>query len=145
MKPGEAQEVMSPIVAERRARALALERFSRHARHDERDAPPVRGRPAGVSRSVQQDHVTLAPAGLPVGLGAMGRGSMLRLGRQMFPTSGERSRRVPHPLLHWRIAFPIRDRIQEFDGIGQESQCGSFRRPSGEPAAPTQWVRSGVA
>src|SRR5271166_417082 len=46
---------------------------------------------------------------------------VLRLGRQMFPPSRERSRRVPQPLLHWRIAFPIRDRIQEFDGIGQES------------------------
>ena len=44
-----------------------------------------------------------------------------RVGRQMFPPSRERSRRVPQPLLHWRIAFPIRDRIQEFDGIGQES------------------------
>src|SRR5271166_6159014 len=52
----------------------------------------------------------------------MERGKIvLRLGRQMFPTSGERSRRVPQPLLHWRIAFPIRDRIQEFDGIGQKS------------------------
>src|SRR5271166_3238814 len=39
----------------------------------------------------------------------------------MFPPSGECSRRVPQPLLHWRIAFPTRDRIQEFDGIGQES------------------------
>ena len=46
---------------------------------------------------------------------------MLRLGRQMFPTGRERSRRVPQPLLHRRIAFPIRDRIQKFDGIGQES------------------------
>jgi hypothetical protein len=33
----------------------------------------------------------------------------------------KRSRRVLQPLLHRRIAFPIRDRIQEFDGIGQES------------------------
>ena len=46
---------------------------------------------------------------------------VLRLGRQMFPTRGERCRRVPRPLLHWRIAFPIRDRIHEFDGIGHES------------------------
>jgi len=46
---------------------------------------------------------------------------VLRRARQTVPTNGERSRRVPQPLLHWRIAFPIRDRIQEFDGIGQES------------------------
>ncbi len=36
-----------------------------------------------------------------------------RVGRQMFPSSRERSRRVPQPLLHWRIAFPIRDSGQE--------------------------------
>ena len=29
-----------------------------------------------------------------------------RLGRQMFPSSRERRRRVPQPILHWRIAFP---------------------------------------
>ena len=39
----------------------------------------------------------------------------------MLPASAECSRRVPQPLLHRRIAFLIRDRIQEFDGIGQES------------------------
>ena len=43
-----------------------------------------------------------------------------RLGRQVFPTSGERSRSVPQPPLHRRIAFPIRDRIQDFHRIGQE-------------------------
>ena len=36
-----------------------------------------------------------------------------RLGRQMFPASAECSRRVPQPLLHRRIAFPIRDSGQE--------------------------------
>ena len=40
----------------RRVKADAL---SRHARHDERDAPPVRGHPAGVSCPVRQGHVTL--------------------------------------------------------------------------------------
>jgi hypothetical protein len=42
-------------------------------------------------------------------------------GRQMFPASGEPCRRVPQPLQHWRIASPIGNRIQHFDGIGQES------------------------
>ncbi len=35
----------------------------RHLRHEERDAPRVRRRPAGVSSPVRPDHVTLAPAG----------------------------------------------------------------------------------
>ena len=38
-------------------------------RHDERDAPPVCGRPAGVGCPVGQDHVTLALASLAIGLG----------------------------------------------------------------------------
>ena len=40
-------------------------------RHDERDAPPVRRLPAGVSCPVGQDHVALALAGLAVGHAAM--------------------------------------------------------------------------
>src|SRR5271166_2894028 len=40
-------------------------------RHNERDAPPMCGRPAGVSRPVRQDHVTPALAGLRIGLVAM--------------------------------------------------------------------------
>ncbi len=36
------------------------------------------------------------------------------------PASRERSRRVPQPLLHWGIVSSIRDRIQDFDGIGEE-------------------------
>ena len=41
------------------------------ARHDERDASPVRGRSAGVSCTVGQNNVPLAPAGLAIGLGAV--------------------------------------------------------------------------
>src|SRR4029077_19766882 len=41
------------------------------------------------------------------------------LGRVLFPASRERSRRVPQPLLHWGIVSSIRDRIQDFDGIGE--------------------------
>ena len=40
-------------------------------RHNERDAPPVRRRPAGVRCPVRQDHVTFALASLAIGLGAM--------------------------------------------------------------------------
>ena len=40
-------------------------------RHDERDAPPMCGRPPGMSCPVRQNHVTLALASLPIGLGAM--------------------------------------------------------------------------
>ena len=45
--------------------------LARHARHNERDAPPVRRRPAGVGCPVGQDHVTLALASLPIGFGAV--------------------------------------------------------------------------
>jgi hypothetical protein len=45
--------------------------LARHARHDERDATPVRGRPARMGRAVGQDHVTLALPCLPIGLGAV--------------------------------------------------------------------------
>src|SRR5208337_2930719 len=54
-------------------------------RHNERDAPPMCGRPAGVSRPVRQDHVTLALAGLRIGLVAMVADQSLRVGlRQPF-------------------------------------------------------------
>jgi len=43
-----------------------------------------------------------------------------RLGRVLFAASRERSRRVPQPLLHWGIVSSVRDRIQDFDGIGEE-------------------------
>ena len=40
-------------------------------RDDQRDAPPVRGRPAGMGCPIGQNHVTLAPASLGIGLAAM--------------------------------------------------------------------------
>ena len=40
-------------------------------RDDERDPPPVRGCPAGMSCPVGENHVTLAPASFPIGVGAM--------------------------------------------------------------------------
>ena len=42
-----------------------------HPRHDERDAPPVRRRPPGMSCPVRQNHVTLALAGFRISLGAV--------------------------------------------------------------------------
>ena len=45
--------------------------LARHARHDQRDAPPVRGCPASVRCPVRQDHVTFALASLAIGLGAV--------------------------------------------------------------------------
>jgi hypothetical protein len=44
-----------------------------------------------------------------------------RPGRQTFPAGGECNRRVPQTFLQRRIAFAVRDRVYEFDGIGQES------------------------
>ena len=44
--------------------------MSTSGRPDERDAPPVRGRPAGMSCPFRQGHVTLALAGLGIGLAA---------------------------------------------------------------------------
>ena len=66
---------------------IEADALSRHARDDERDAPPVRGRPARVSRAVRQDHVTLALAGFPVSLRRHGRGSVprRRLARAVWP------------------------------------------------------------
>ena len=45
--------------------------MSRPVRHNKRNAPPVRGRPAGVGCPVGQDHVTLALASLPIGFDAV--------------------------------------------------------------------------
>jgi hypothetical protein len=45
------------------------------------------------------------------------RQAVQRLGRKVFPASRERGRGVPEPLLHWRA---VRNRIQDFDGIGEE-------------------------
>ena len=49
-------------------------------RHDKRDAPPVCGRPPGMSGPVGQDHVTLALASLRIGLGAVVGDQGLRIG-----------------------------------------------------------------
>ena len=54
------------------SRRIEADALSRHARHNERDSPPVRWRPPRVSCSVGQDHVTLALASLAVRLAAMG-------------------------------------------------------------------------
>jgi hypothetical protein len=45
-----------------------------HADDSERDTPPVRQGLAGMGCAIGQDHVTLGPASLAVGLGAVGRG-----------------------------------------------------------------------
>jgi hypothetical protein len=45
--------------------------MSNQLRHNERDPPPVLWRAAGMCCPVGQDHVMLAPASLPIGLGAM--------------------------------------------------------------------------
>ena len=59
--------------------------FARHARHDQRDAPPVRRRPAGVSCPVGQDHVALALASLAIGRAAVVADEGLGVGlRQPF-------------------------------------------------------------
>ncbi len=50
---------------------VAADRLACPLRHYERDAPPVLRGSAGMGCSVGQDHITLAPARLPVGLGAM--------------------------------------------------------------------------
>src|ERR1700722_3345698 len=52
-------------------RRIEADSLAGHARHDERDAPPVRGRAASVSRPVGQDYVPLAQARLAIGLSAM--------------------------------------------------------------------------
>ncbi len=56
-----------------------------HLRHNERDAPPVRRRPAGMSCPVGQDLVTLALASLAIDLGAVVADQRLGVGlRQLF-------------------------------------------------------------
>jgi len=52
-------------------RGIEPDSLARHARHDERDPPPVRRRPAGVRCPVGQNHVTLAQASLSIGFGAV--------------------------------------------------------------------------
>jgi len=52
-------------------RDIEPDSLARHARHDERDPPPVRRRPAGVRCPVGQNHVTLAQASLSIGFGAV--------------------------------------------------------------------------
>jgi hypothetical protein len=47
-----------------RRRIKKADPLARHARHVERDAPPVCGRPAGARRSVARNNVTLALASL---------------------------------------------------------------------------------
>ncbi len=68
-RPALAVSIVAPL--EHSRRRVDADSLARHPRHRERDAPPVRGRPAGVSCPVRQDYVTLAPASLAVGLGAM--------------------------------------------------------------------------
>jgi hypothetical protein len=54
---------LSFIVAfEHPRRRIQSDPLPRHARHNERNALPMRGRPAGMSCPVGQDHVTLALA-----------------------------------------------------------------------------------
>ena len=52
-------------------RGIEPDLVSRPLRHNKRNAPQVRGRPAGVGCPVGQDHVTLALASLPIGFGAV--------------------------------------------------------------------------
>ncbi len=52
-------------------RRIEADALAHHARDDQRDAPPVRRRPAGVGCPVRQDHVTLALASLRLGLAAV--------------------------------------------------------------------------
>ncbi len=71
-------------------------------RHDKRDAPPVCGRPPGVSCPVRQDHVTLSLASLPIGLAAVVADQGLGVGfYQPFgmPAASE-------PLQHRRLSYP---------------------------------------
>ncbi len=49
-------------------RRVTADPLAGHSGDEERDAPPVCGRRAGVSRAVGQDHITFAPAGLAIGL-----------------------------------------------------------------------------
>ena len=71
-------------------------------RHNERNAPPVRGRPTGVRCPVGQDHVTLALACLRIRLAAMiadqGLGVGLREPVGLAP--------APQPCQHFRPLSP---------------------------------------
>ena len=70
------------------SRRIEADALSRHARHNERDSPPVCLRPPRVSCSVGQDHVTLALASLAVRLAAMVADQGLGIGmRQPFGLS----------------------------------------------------------
>ena len=40
--------------------------------------------------------------------------------RDTFASSAERGRRVPQPFLHRSIVFAVRDRVQNFDGVGEQ-------------------------
>src|SRR5271165_2945288 len=105
-------------------------------RHNERDAPPMCGRPAGVSRPVRQDHVTLALAGLRIGLVAMVADQSLRVGlRQPFgllatldPLAAvAQPRQHGRPLVD-RVHCIVRQHAQPFwpylDGGGGPAHCG---------------------
>src|SRR5580700_1237603 len=87
-------------------RRIEAHSLAGHARHDERDAPPVRGRPAGVSRPVGQDHVPLALASLAIGLSAMVADERLGVGLRQPASRLTTSEPLQHRLAHYPTRAP---------------------------------------
>ena len=109
---------------------------------DERDASPVRGRGARMGCTVRQDHVTLALAGLRIGLVAMVADQSLRVGlRQPFclprflPSKGRNSdsgvtnvRNVSSP--HWRRWLGVESRyVVPFTSFAENEILPDGSRP----------------
>jgi len=103
LKPGEAQEVMSPIVAERRARALALEHagalaFSRTGNPATGGSPPseqAKVSTAKSNRNVSLDDIEEAKTSLITSPGGDYLARMRRRRKRRAEWFSARKRRVP--------------------------------------------------
>jgi hypothetical protein len=73
-----AESPQRPIISfvaplEHPRRRVEADSLARHARHNERDSPPVLLGPGGVSRAICHNHVPLALASLTIGLSVLSK------------------------------------------------------------------------